>query len=137
MTEMPDRILAATIQIVTAWLDVNAVAPDALPRLIRDVHQTLRSLKQQSSMITRSETRWDGPRSAVDRQKTVFRDHLVCLEDGKPMVMLRRHLRTEHGLTPEAYRAKWGLPMSYPMVAPNYAKVRARLAKKSRLGHRD
>jgi predicted transcriptional regulator len=136
MTEISDRILAATMQIVTAWVEATAAPSDAFPRLIRDVHQTLRRLEQQSSALTQPETRPDGPRSAVDRRKSVFRDHLVCLEDGKSMVMLRRHLRTEHGLTPEAYRAKWDLPASYPMVAPDYAKVRGRLAKESRLGHR-
>ena len=74
------------------------------------------------------------PRPAVSIRKSVFAGHLVCLEDGKQVTMLKRHLRTEHGLNPELYREKWGLPSNYPMVAPDYARVRSGLAKAAGLG---
>jgi len=75
-----------------------------------------------------------GPRAAAEAQKSVFADHLICLEDGKHVTMLKRHPRTAHSLTPELYRAKWSLPPNYLMVAPNYAKLRSGLAKEAGLG---
>ena len=138
MTESADRILAATTQIVTAWLAANAVASTALPMLIRDIHRSLSSLEPNRAQSKPEEVRpaklLPGPRPAVEIRKSVFADHLICLEDGKHVTMLKRHLRTAHGLTPELYRAKWGLPATYPMVAPNYAKVRSGLAKAAGLG---
>jgi predicted transcriptional regulator len=73
-------------------------------------------------------------RSAVEIRRSVFPDHLICLEDGAKLKTLKRHLSAEHGLTPEAYRAKWNLPANYPMVAPDYAKARSRMAKAAGLG---
>jgi predicted transcriptional regulator len=73
-------------------------------------------------------------RASADIRRSVFPDHLICLEDGKHVTMLKRHLNSAHGLTPDLYRTKWGLPATYPMVAPNYAKVRSRLAKEAGLG---
>jgi predicted transcriptional regulator len=138
MTESADRFLAATTRIVTAWLATNLVASSALPVLIRDVHRALTGLEpdlaREEPNVVRSTKPQPGPRAAVDARKSVFADHLICLEDGKHVTMLKRHLRTAHGLTPELYRAKWSLPPTYPMVAPNYAKVRSGLAKEAGLG---
>jgi predicted transcriptional regulator len=138
MTESADRFLAATTTIVTAWLGANSVAASALPVLIRDVHRALTGLEpdvaREGSDVVRSTKPQPGPGTAVEARKSLFADHLICLEDGKHVTMLKRHLRTAHGLTPELYRAKWGLPASYPMVAPNYAKVRSGLAKEAGLG---
>jgi predicted transcriptional regulator len=138
MTESADRILAATTQIVTAWLAANAVASTALPGLIRDIHRSLSGLEPNRTLGELEEVQPGKPqptaRTAVDIRKSVFADHLVCLEDGKHVTMLKRHLKTAHGLTPELYRTKWSLPATYPMVAPNYAKVRSGLAKAAGLG---
>jgi predicted transcriptional regulator len=140
MTESADRLLAATIRIVTAWLAANSITSGALPGLIRDIHRTLTSLEpdrvREEPKEFRSAKAPSGPRTAVSIRKSIFADHLVCLEDGKHVLMLKRHLRTEHGLTPEQYRAKWSLPSNYPMVAPDYAKVRSGLAKAAGLGRR-
>jgi predicted transcriptional regulator len=134
MTESADRILAATTRIVMAWLAASSVPSAALPGLIRDVHRTLTGLEPDQPTEVRSAKPQPGPRAAVEPRKSVFADHLICLEDGKHVTMLKRHLRTAHGLTPELYRAKWGLPPTYPMVAPDYAKVRSGLAKEAGLG---
>lgn len=136
MTQAGNRTLTLTTQIVAAYLNANAVAIEALPVLIQDVRLSLSGLGRNHTGTAPRETRPEVPRSAtvVDIRKSVFADHLVCLEDGKSVMMLKRHLRTAHGLTPERYRAKWGLPAHYPMVAPNYAKRRSKLAKESGLG---
>jgi predicted transcriptional regulator len=138
MTESADRYLAVTTRIVIAWLAANSVASTALPGLIRAIYWTLTGLEHDDTRNERKELRSakppPGPRSAVTIRKSVFADHLVCLEDGKRVLMLKRHLRVAHGLTPELYRTKWGLPLTYPMVAPNYAKIRSGLAKAAGLG---
>ena len=138
MTESADQILAATTQIVTAWLSANAVTSTALPGLIRDIHRSLSGLEPDHVREAPEHPRSANPRpetrATVEPRKSVFADHLICLEDGKHVTMLKRHLPTAHGLTPELYRAKWRLPPTYPMVAPNYAKVRSGLAKEAGLG---
>ena len=138
MTESADRFLAATTQIVVAWLAANALASTALPGLIRDIHRSLTGLEPDDAREAPKELRSGnpppGPRATVEPRKSVFADHLICLEDGKHVTMLKRHLRTAHDLTPELYRAKWSLPPTYPMVAPNYAKIRSGLAKEAGLG---
>ena len=138
MTDIAHRILILTAQIVTEYLGANAVPAAAIPGMIRDVHQSLNDLERPHARGAPRESRPIEPRpaarAAVDVQKSVFPDHIVCLEEGKQVTMLKRHLRTAHGLTPEQYRAKWGLPARYPMVAPNYTKVRSRLARESGLG---
>ncbi len=121
-------ILELTARIVSAYLSRNQMAPDALPGLIQDVY---RSLDRTSAL---PETPTQEP--AVPIRRSVFPDHIVCLEDGKHFVILKRHLRTDHGMTPEQYRAKWGLPASYPMTAPDHADKRSELAKASGLGQR-
>jgi len=137
MTDIAHRILTLTTQIVTEYLGANAVPAAAIPGMIRDVHQSLSGLERHHPRGAPRESRpiaEPAARAAVDAQKSVFPNHIVCLEEGKQVTMLKRHLRTAHGLTPEQYRAKWGLPARYPMVAPNYTKVRSRLAKESGLG---
>jgi predicted transcriptional regulator len=131
---MPEQIptanvLGLTAQIVSAHVSNNAVAPDALPSLIEEVYKTLSGVGKESVQSER-------PQPAVAVKKSVFPDHIVCLEDGKKMKMLKRHLKTSYNLTPEQYRERWGLPPEYPMVAPNYAKHRSSLAKKIGLGTR-
>ena len=121
------EVLALTAQIVSAHVSNNAVASDALPALIREVHHTL-------STIGTEPVAAEAPQPAVPIKRSVFPDHIVCLEDGKKLKMLKRHLKTAYNLTPEQYRERWGLPAEYPMVAPNYAKHRSALAKQIGLG---
>jgi predicted transcriptional regulator len=129
MTESPDTVLGLTAQIVSAHVARNTVEPDKLADLIREVYRTLTSVGEEPAEATK-------PKAAVPPTKSVFSDYIVCLEDGKKMKMLKRHLMTDHKLTPEQYRARWGLPASYPMVASNYAKTRSALAKKIGLGQK-
>jgi predicted transcriptional regulator len=128
------RLLVLTVQIVTAYLEAHGVDAAAMPHLIRSVYQVLASLEHDAPMVVGPSRSTVPP--AVDPKRSVFPDYLICLEDGKQLTTLTRHLRTVHGLTPQAYRAKWGLPEHYPMAAPNYAKLRSRLAKESRLGRK-
>jgi predicted transcriptional regulator len=131
MAEQPLSIemLGLTAQIVAAHVSNNPVAPEGLPALIQDVYRTLNGIGK------------DVPPPVVERQapavpvkKSVFADYLVCLEDGKRLKMLKRHLATAYNMTPEQYREKWGLGADYPMVAPSYARHRSSLAKKIGLG---
>ena len=120
-------LLELTAQIVSAHASNNSVAPDALPGLIQDVYRTLAGMGKEAVAP-------DKPQPAVPVKKSVFPDHIICLEDGKKLKMLKRHLKTSYDLTPEQYREKWQLPPDYPMVAPNYARHRSSLAKKIGLG---
>lgn len=120
-------VLGLTAQIVSAHVSNNSVTPDALPALIQDVYRTL-------SGVGKEPVQPDKPQPAVPVKKSVFPDHIVCLEDGKKLKMLKRHLKTAYNMTPEQYRERWGLPSDYPMVAPNYARHRSSLAKKIGLG---
>jgi predicted transcriptional regulator len=129
MPWMDDRIRKLTADIVSAHLLNNNVSVDQLPALILDVHQALATVGQVPAETLTAEP-------AVDVKKSVFSDHIVCLECGASMTMLKRHLATEHGMTPEEYRAKWSLPLTYPMVAPEYAAKRSQLAKDSGLGRK-
>lgn len=123
-------ILPMVTEIVAAHLSNNTVAVGDIPRLINEVYGALTTLGQAapaSSGVVAQEP-------AVPIKKSVMPDHIVCLEDGKKLKMLKRHLRTAYGLTPEQYREKWNLPADYPMVAPNYAKKRSSLARQIGLG---
>jgi predicted transcriptional regulator len=122
-----DRLLELTAQIVSSHVGGNTVEPDALPSLITQVFQTLCSIGTGEVEAVKAEP-------AVPIKRSVFGAHLVCLECGKSFKMLKRHLSTDHSLTPEGYRTKWGLPTSYPLVAPNYAKIRSALAVSIGLG---
>jgi len=121
-------ILALTAQIVSAHVAHNAVAASALPSLIQDVYRTLLSVDAAPTQIAKR------PDPAVGIAKSITPEFIICLEDGKKLKMLKRHLKTSFNLTPEQYRERWGLPADYPMVAPRYAKQRSTLAKKIGLG---
>jgi len=129
MTEKPDtnELLELTTEIVSAHAGNNTVAVSDLPQLIQDVYKTLSNLGSHAQAA-------DRPRPAVAIKKSVLPDYIVCLEDGKKLKMLKRHLMTAYGLTPEDYRERWGLAPDYPMVAPSYATHRSNLAKKIGLG---
>ncbi|HEU4518571.1 MAG TPA: MucR family transcriptional regulator [Microvirga sp.] len=115
--------------IVSAYVSNNSVPSGDLPSLISDVHGAL--LRVAGGQV---EAPAEAPKPAVAVKKSVTPDYIVCLEDGKKFKSLKRHLRTQYGMTPEQYREKWGLPADYPMVAPNYAKARSELATEMGLG---
>jgi predicted transcriptional regulator len=132
MAEQPLSIemLGLTAQIVAAHVSNNPVAPEGLPGLIQDVYRTLNGIGKDVALPPVPERQ----APAVPIKKSIFPDYLVCLEDGKRLKMLKRHLSTAYNMTPEQYREKWGLSADYPMVAPSYAKHRSSLAKKIGLG---
>jgi predicted transcriptional regulator len=125
------EVLAMTTAIVAAYVANNDMGAEQLDALIRRVHTTLSAL----AGTTHAESR-DEPRPAIAVKRSITPDYLICLEDGKKFKSLKRHLRSHYNLSPEAYREKWNLPHDYPMVAPNYAEARSRLAKKMGLGKR-
>jgi predicted transcriptional regulator len=130
MSETPRAdLLTLTSQIVAAHVANNSVSMAELPKLIHDVHAALSGVGDKSGLGAR-------PEPAVAIKKSITPDYIVCLEDGKKLKMLKRHLKTAYNLTPEQYRDRWELPLDYPMVAPNYAKTRSSLAKKIGLGTR-
>ncbi|MCS6855146.1 MAG: MucR family transcriptional regulator [Elioraea sp.] len=121
------NILELTAEIVSAHVSNNSVPLSELPGLIQEVYKTL-------SAVGRGASAPEKPQPAVPIKKSVFPDYIICLEDGKKLKMLKRHLKTVYNMTPEQYRERWGLPPDYPMVAPNYAQRRSELAKKIGLG---
>ena len=123
-------LLALTTEIVAAHVSNNTVSVADLPTLINQVYQSL------STIGTAPAPAAERPQPAVSIKKSVHPDYIICLEDGKKLKMLKRHLKTAYDMTPEEYRERWGLPADYPMVAPNYAKQRSRLAKEIGLGTR-
>jgi len=129
MTDSTDEVLGLTAQIVSAHVGHNPVSTEALPGLIQEVYRALLNIGQQP-------TQAEKPTPAVPVKQSVRQDRIICLEDGKSFSMLKRHLMTDHKLTPQQYREKWGLPRDYPMVAPNYAHTRSALAKKIGLGRK-
>lgn len=151
MTDANQHILALSAQIVAAHAGNNQVGTDALPNMIRNVYNALAALGPLGTQAPVGHT-YSGYESVRHDHtghnnghannvyvhpaygQTVFGDHLICMEDGLSMKMLKRHLLTVHGMTPDEYRAKWGLPESYPMVAAEYAKLRSSLALQSGLG---
>ncbi|WP_443749337.1 MucR family transcriptional regulator [Asticcacaulis solisilvae] len=117
------------VEIVSAFVSNNAVPPTELPSLIANVHKALTGLGNGE------ETKAAEPQSpAVSIKKSIGTDFIICLEDGRKFKSLKRHLRTKYNMSPEEYRAKWGLPKDYPMVAPAYAAARSNLAKQMGLG---
>ena len=118
---------ALTTKIVASHVANNTVVAGDLPKLIQQVFDALSSVSSSAVSPER-------PRPAVPIKRSVTPDYIVCLEDGKKLKMLKRHLKTSYGLTPDAYRKRWGLAADYPMVAPNYAAQRSALAKKIGLG---
>jgi len=123
------ELLALTTDIVTSHLSRNTLETSEISSLIREVYSTL-------SNVGTSEPINDRPQPAISIRKSIQPDYIVCLEDGKKLKMLKRHLKTAYNMTPEEYRQRWGLPSDYPMVAPNYANQRRNLAKKIGLGTR-
>ena len=121
--------LQLTTNIVTAYLSNNAVSANDIPAIIRSVHTTLDSLGKDGAQGGETNLK-----PAVPVKKSIAADYIVCLEDGKRLKMLKRYIRTRFGLSPDEYRAKWGLGSDYPMVAPNYAAKRSEFAKKIGLG---
>jgi predicted transcriptional regulator len=118
-----------TANIVSAYVSNNPTPASELPALIGQIHAALLRVS-----TGRAEPPPEPAKPAVPVKKSMTADYLVCLEDGKRFKSLKRHLRTQYGMTPEQYRDKWGLPADYPMVAPNYAVARSQLAKKMGLG---
>lgn len=129
MTDGANRedLLTLTAKIVAAHVSNNSVALGDLAALIQQVHQALRGIGSTSVSSAR-------PQPAVPVKRSVLPDYIVCLEDGKKLKMLKRHLKTAYNLSPEQYRERWDLPPDYPMVAPNYAKQRSQLARDLGLG---
>ena len=126
---MSDQVLSLAVQIVSAHVAHNTVAIDSLPALIQSVFNTL-------STVGVAAPEPEKLQPAVPIKKSVFPDHIVCLEDGKKLKMLKRHLKTAYNLTPDQYRERWGLSRDYPMVAPDYAEKRSALAKSIGLGRK-
>lgn len=124
-----EDILKLTTEIVAAYVSNNPVPASEVPSMIKSIHGTLSGLggAAQNDIQT-------SQKPAVAVKRSVTPDYIVCLEDGKKLKMLKRYLRSNYNLTPEEYRAKWGLPADYPMVAPNYAAQRSEFAKKIGLG---
>ncbi len=115
--------------IVSAYVSNNSVPAGDLPALIHDVHSALTRVTSNAAPVA-----LEPPKPAVPIKKSITNDYIICLEDGKQFKSLKRHLRTQYNLSPDAYREKWGLPPDYPMVAPNYAIARSNLAKQMGLG---
>ncbi len=126
--EQSPELLELTTKVVAAQVANNPIAATEVPGLIVTVHQTLATLGPEEPAAK--------PNPAVPIKQSVKPEYIVCLEDGKKLKMLKRHLKTAHKLTPAEYRERWGLPRDYPMVAPNYAATRSKLAKKIGLGRK-
>ena len=130
MSENTDAsLIEMTVEIVAAYVAGNELPSTELPGLIATVYASLKSTHSGAPVVESKELV-----PAVPAKKSVFPDHIVCLEDGKKFKSLKRHLRSSYDMSPDEYRAKWGLPADYPMVAPNYAAARSELAKKIGLG---
>ena len=127
--ESKDDLVDMAATIVSAYVSANELPPQELPRLIQTVYSALRDVSASAPM---SQDASQEPAVAI--KKSVTADYIICLEDGKKFKSLKRHLRTRYSMSPDEYRAKWGLPHDYPMVAPNYAKERSNLAKRMGLG---
>ncbi|MBP2315072.1 MucR family transcriptional regulator [Azospirillum soli] len=131
MTIEPSELQTLTAKVVAAYVGNNTVAVGDLPSLISNVQEAFRGLGEEKAAPVKAE---QAP--AVPIKKSVTPDYIVCLEDGKKLKMLKRHLKTVYDLTPDEYRVKWNLPPEYPMVAPNYAKARSEMATKLGLGRK-
>ena len=124
-----NELLRLTAKIVASYVGNNSLGADQVPEIVRTVSTALKQIEQGDN----------GPDKAVGKpavpiRRSVTPDYIICLEDGRKLKMLKRYLRSKFDMTPEEYRAKWGLPADYPMVAPNYAKLRSKHAKQIGLG---
>ncbi len=126
-----DEVLRMTAEIVSAYVSHNELPGTQIPDVIRSVFSTLYSQASGEGGAAQ-----EPPKPVVSIRKSVTPDYIICLDDGKKLKVLKRHLRTAYNMTPEEYRAKWGLPADYPMVAPNYAAARSAMAKKIGLGRK-
>jgi predicted transcriptional regulator len=124
-----EELLRMTADVVAAYVSNNTLPTAQLGEIINAVYSSLKGLEGQAA-----QPQLEPVKPAVPIRKSVTPEFLICLEDGKKLKMLKRHLRSTYGLTPDAYRAKWGLPADYPMVAPNYAEQRSTFAKQIGLG---
>ena len=122
------RIIKATTDIIEAYVTKAAIPKADVPDLIHSVHSALTQLNGHAKQLL------EKPVPAVPVKKSIMPDYLICLEDGLKFTMLKRHLRTAYGMTPDEYRAKWGLPRDYPMAAPNYTRSRSTFAKQTGFG---
>jgi predicted transcriptional regulator len=127
--ERPDNYIELTAGIVSAYVSNNTVPSSELSSLINQVHAALTQVSGEHTI-----GRGEPSKPAVPIKRSITADHLICLDDGKKFKSLKRHLRSQYNMSPEQYREKWGLPPDYPMVAPNYAAARSRLAKQMGLG---
>jgi predicted transcriptional regulator len=128
-SEVPrDDILRMAVDVVAAYLSNNQVASSQISEIIHSVFSSLSALDGQAA-----EPIAEPPKPATSVRRSVNPDYIICLEDGKKLKMLKRHLRTTYNMTPEEYRTKWNLPANYPMVAPNYARQRSEFAKRTGL----
>jgi len=128
--DMKETLITLTSDIVAAHVANNNVAVEEVPQLIKSIYSALADLGEAEVVEE------EAPKPAVAVRSSVKPDYIVCLEDGKKLKMLKRHLMTHYNLTPEQYRQRWGLPADYPMVAPSYAEKRRELAKKIGLGRK-
>lgn len=125
-----NNLIELTADIVSAYVQKNAVPVSGLPDLIASVNSALSNIGRENPEEA------PAPKPAVNPKRSVFPDYIVSLEDGEKYKSLKRHLATRHGMTPDEYRAKWGLGKDYPMVAPNYSAARSALAKSLGLGRK-
>ncbi len=125
-------LMELTAEVVAAYVSNNSLSAAEIPSLISDVYGALGRTGVASQQTAATEK----PKPAVAVKKSVTDDFIICLEDGKKFKSLKRHLMTHYNMSPEEYREKWDLPSDYPMVAPNYAAARSRLAKQMGLGHK-
>ena len=123
------EILRMTAEVVAAYVGNNSLSATQLPEVINTVYGTFNRVKGATTLAN-----GQPQKAAIPVRRSITPDYIVCLEDGKKLKMLKRHLRTVYGLSPDEYRAKWRLPTDYPMVAPNYSKQRSAFAKKIGLG---
>ncbi len=130
-TAAQSEILRMAVDIVAAYVSNNLVPAGQVPEVISTVYNSLNSLGGRGANGT-----GEPPKPAISVRRSVTPDYIVCLEDGKKLKMLKRHLRAAYGMSPDEYRSKWNLPADYPMVAPNYAQQRSAFAKKIGLGRK-
>jgi len=126
-----EDMLRMTTEVVSAYVGNNMLPAAQIPEVIRTVYSSLRDLSGPEGHTER-----ESPKPAIPVRRSITPDYIICLEDGKKLKMLKRHLRTTYNMSPDDYRTKWALPADYPMVAPNYAKQRSDFAKQIGLGRK-
>jgi predicted transcriptional regulator len=132
MAEGSGNVVRLVASIVAAYITKNSLPPSELANLISEVHTVMTKLDGAPEEVAKTEP----PRPAVPIKKSFTTDYVICLEDGKKFKSLKRHLRVRYNMTPEQYRAKWGLAADHPIVAPGYAEIRSQMAKDMGLGQR-